>query len=286
MPPSPNKHTRFLSIGSVILLLIGIGLLLAVVNGQKIADWWKLHGYQPPATVARLADQDTMKPYTRHLFYLNKPQLPATVASFRQHCPENKDTIVLGCYHPDQNGIYIYNVQDPALAGIQQVTAAHEVLHAVYARLSNKQRTALDSELQAFYKHGLTNPRVLAEVKLYQQTEPTAVMDEMSCTFGTELPNLPPALEAYYKQYFTNRAAIVAYEQRYEGEFTSRQNTITTDDQQLSTLKSQITAAEDSLNAQLSRINDDRTLLDGVLAKGETSSYNLLVPGFNQEIQQ
>jgi len=212
MPPSPNKSSRLASY-LVLLGLIAI-LVLVGINRLAIQDWFKLRGYQPPAAVAQLASQDTMNNYTRHLFYLNKPQLLGTVSSFRQSCPENKDTIVLGCYHSDQNGIYIYAVADPTLAGIQQVTAAHEVLHAVYARLSSHDRAQLDSQLEAFYKDGLTDSRVLAEVKLYQQTEPHDVMDEMSCTFGTELASLPAPLEAYYHQYFTNRSAIVAYEQQ------------------------------------------------------------------------
>jgi hypothetical protein len=298
MPLSPSKITLDLpdieqpkiSLFGVgwflaLLLLLVAGIVLAALNQQQLEDWWRLRGYQPPAEVVQLADQDTMNAYTRHLFYLNEPQLPSTVASFRQHCPENKDTIVLGCYHPGQNGIFIYKVQDPALGGIQQVTAAHEVLHAVYARLSNGDRTKLDAELENFYQHGLSDPRVLAEVKLYQQTEPTDVMDEMSCTFGTEVAKLPPLLEAYYSHYFTKRAAIVAYEQRYEGAFTSRQNVINADDQQLSAVKQQITAQQAALSYQLTQINADRSHIEGLLSAGQTSAYNAAVPGYNNEIR-
>jgi len=285
MPPSPNKPSHTLSFSKLILLLLVAALVVVGIEWQPIQDWFKLRGYRPPAAVAQLAAQDTMNSYTRHLFYLNKPQLPSTVASFRQACPENKDTIVLGCYHPDQDGIYIYAVSDPSLAGVQQVTAAHEVLHAVYARLSSKDRQMLDIELNDFYKHGLTNQRVLDEVKLYQQTEPTAVLDEMSCTFGTELPSLPPALEAYYKRYFTNRQTIVAYEQQYEAAFSSRQATIRADDQQLGGLKQRIGSQESSLQTQLNQINSDKARLDSLLASGQNATYNAGVAGYNAEIR-
>lgn len=283
MPPSRNKPRRYQP-ELLVLVVVLAALALVALNRQAIQDWWKLRGYQPPSAIVKLADQDTMNSYTRHLFYLNKPQLPTTVASFRQDCPENKDTIVLGCYHLGQNGIFIYNVQDPKLAGIQQVTAAHEVLHAVYARLSSQERTQLDSELESFYKHGLTDPVVIAEVKLYQQTEPTDVMDEMSCTFGTEVANLPAALTAYYDRFFTNRAAIVAYEQQYEGAFISRQSTIANDDQQLAAMKQQINAQQTVLSSQLTQINSDRTNLNSLLSSGQAAAYNTAVPGFNNEI--
>src|SRR5581483_1928996 len=224
MLPSPSKPSHTL-IRKLLLVVLLAALVAVGINHQSVEDWFKLRGYQAPAAVAHLADQDTMNAYTRHLFYLNKPQLLGSVSSFRQYCPENKDTIVLGCYHPGQNGIYIYNVSDPSLAGVQQVTAAHEVLHAVYARLSAYDRATLDKSLKDFYHNGLTDQRVLDEVKLYQQTEPNDVMDEMSCTFGTELPSLPADLEAYYKRFFANRQAIVAFEQQYESAFTSRQAT-------------------------------------------------------------
>ena len=304
MPPSPNKtvlpapaalepdplepdsrRPRRLQVFVLLVLLAAVaGLGLVALNRQSLEDWWKLRGYQPPSAVSRLAEQDTMNAYTRHLFYLNKPQLLGTVAGFRAHCPENKDTIVLGCYHPGQNGIFIYNVQDPALAGIQQVTAAHEVLHAVYARLSSQDRATLDSQLEDFYHHGLTDQRVIAEVKLYQQTEPNDVLDEMSCTFGTELAKLPAPLEAYYQRFFTNRAAIIGYEQQYEGEFTSRQNAIKSDDQQLAAMKQQIDAQQAALSYQFTQITSDRSRLNSLLASGQTAAYNAGVPGFNNEI--
>lgn len=267
----------------MLLLVWAVGVVLAA-NGQRISDWWRLRGYTPPSAVVRLADQDTMNAYTRHLFYLNRPRLLDTVSGFRQYCPENKDTIVLGCYHPDQQGIFIYNVQDSALAGIQQVTAAHEVLHAVYARLSDHDRQNLNELLQNYYQHGLRDPRVQAEVKIYQRTEPTDVMDEMSCTFGTEIANLPEPLEAYYKRFFAKRAAIVAFEQQYEREFTSRQAAIDNDDRQLSTVKQQIDSREAALAAQLNSINAGRANLNSLLAAGQTGAYNAAVPGYNAQV--
>jgi hypothetical protein len=271
----------------VSLTILALALLLIVViviDRQPIQDWIRLRGYRAPSSIAQLAAQDTMTAYTRHLFYLNKPQLLSTVTAFRQDCPENENTIVLGCYHSDQNGIYIYNVADPTLAGVTQVTAAHEVLHAVYARLSNSARNQLNSELERFYKNDLKDPRVLAEVKLYQQTEPGSVMDEMSCTFGTEVANLPSALNDYYKKYFSNRLAVVVYEQQYQNAFTTRENTITADDQQLSTMKAQIDQQNMTLNGELANLNEQQSQMDALKASGQLDTYNADVPGYNAAV--
>lgn len=264
-----------------VLLVWAVIIVAVAANAQAIYDWWRLRGYTPPASVAQLADQDTMNGYTQHLFYLNRPRLLSDVGSFRKYCPENQDTIVLGCYHPGQNGIFIYDVQDPKLAGVQQVTAAHEVLHSVYARLSASDRRSLDSQLEDFYRHGLKDPRVIAEVKLYQKTEPNDVMDEMSCTFGTELAKLPPDLEAYYKRYFDDRAKIVAYEQQYESEFTRRQILIKQYDSQLTAMKASIDAAESDLNGKQAQLDSEEARLNRERSS-DVAAYNAGVPAYNR----
>lgn len=290
-PTNKNPYTNRRERGSG-LAWLAVFLSLAVLMGaflagrQDIYDWIKLRGYTPPSAIVKLADQDTMNDYTRHLFYLNRPQLLSTVSSFRHYCPENKETIVLGCYHPDQDGIFLYDVQDPKLAGVQQVTAAHEVLHAVYARLSDADRQKLDKQLNDFYEHGLTDPRVKEEVRIYKQTEPNDVMDEMSCTFGTEVAELPPGLEAYYKRYFTNRSEIVAYEQKYEGEFTKRQTLIKQYDVQLESLRNQIDADKADLDGKLADINAEQARLDAYKSSGDTSAYNAGVPEYNRLVAE
>lgn len=268
---------------AVLLATVGV---VGVVWWQRVPlhDWWRLRGYTPSAAVAQLATDDTMLPYTRHLFYLNQPQLPTTVTAFRKSCPENQDTIVLGCYHPDQNGIYIYDVQDQSLAGIQQVTAAHEVLHSVYARLSSKDRQQLNAELQSYYQNGLTDETVKAEVAIYQKTEPTSVYDEMSCTFGTEIAQLPAALEAYYARFFSDRQKIVGYEQQYQAKFSALQQQISDYDTHLSDLKSQIDGQEADLKTQSSQIDSRKSQLQQLLNSGQVSAYNSAVASYNAQV--
>lgn len=274
-----------IKIGRVICMAALVAILaFGWMNANAISDWLKLRGYTPPAEIASLAADDTMTGYTKHLFYVDRPQLIASVNDFRQKCPDSPSTIVLGCYHPGLNGIFIYNVASPQLAGVTQVTAAHEVLHAVYERLSSSERNQLNSELESYYKNSLSDSRVLAEVKIYQQTEPNDVYDEMSCTFGTEIASLPAALDNYYKKYFSNRLKVVAYETKYESAFTSRQAELSADDIKLSSLKSQIDNEQSDLQVQLSQINTDKARLDSEKAAGDYSSYNSGVAAYNSEI--
>src|SRR5690242_18939791 len=93
---------------------LGLAIVLApfVVWWQwhAIYDWYRLRNYSPPAAVISLASQDTMTSYGKHLFYINQPQIIQSVSGFSQSCSENEQTIVLGCYHPGEAGIFIYDV--------------------------------------------------------------------------------------------------------------------------------------------------------------------------------
>src|SRR5436190_8606187 len=138
------QNKRGIFWGFIFPLGIAALVLLAFLNYQKLYDWSRLRSYQPPPTVATLAVQDTMTEEAKHLFYVNHPELVGDVGTFRQNCTVAEQTIVLGCYQSGETGIYVYDVKDPRLSGVEQVTAAHEMLHGAYERLSAKEKVQVD----------------------------------------------------------------------------------------------------------------------------------------------
>jgi hypothetical protein len=252
-------------------------------KAQALVDWWALRNYTPPVAIASLASQDSMTDYSRHVFYVNHPDLTATVTRFRQECPDSEQTIVLGCYHSNQDGIDIYNVKDPRLEGIQQVTAAHEMLHAAYDRLSSKDRNQVNKMLQDFYGSGRLDQRVLDTIDSYRRLEPNDVVNEMHSIFGTEVANLPAPLENYYKQYFFDRSKLTNYAKGYEDEFTNRINQVNVFDTKLNTLKQQIESEEADLTRRKAKIDADRQNLESLRSSGKFDQYNASVPNYNAE---
>lgn len=278
-----TRHSR--GFVSIFVALVVVAVVFA--QRQAIYDWYQLRNYQAPANVAALADATTMTAKSRHSFYVNHPQVQDKTA-FNSNCPDNggEQTIVLGCYLPPQRGIYVYGVDDPQLKGVQEVTAAHEMLHSAYDRLSAKDRANVDSLLQNYYEHDLHDERLLATMESYKKTEPNDLTNEMHSIFGTEVANLPPALETYYKQYFTDRKAVVRFAEQYQQAFTSRQAQITGYDQQLQVLKKQIDENQAALSSQSKALDSLRDSLNGLLANGDTASYNAQVSGFNAQINR
>lgn len=273
-----------------LLKLLGISLLAAAIisggifalgGGKTIYDWWRLHDYTPPADIAQLASDTTMTPYAKRMFYLNHPSLEKSDA-FNQHCPSGGEkTIVLGCYHSNQAGIFLFQVNDPELHGVEQVTAAHETLHAIYDRLGNSEKGYVDGLLEHYYATGLHDPTIKAEIAAYKVSEPNDVVNEMHSVFGTEVADLPGPLEQYYKKYFTDRQKIAEYAASYRSAFTKRESQIRQYDAQLQNMKTTITNDESTLRGELNEIHIKQTALDAERSSGDNAAYNSGVSDYN-----
>lgn len=272
--------------GIMLSVLLFGALLLGITHVRAIEDWVKLRNYSPPLAISTLATEDSMSNLGRHIFYVNHPVAQGNATAFRKACAIAEQTIVLGCYHSDQNGIQIFDVKDVRLKGVEEVTAAHEMLHAAYDRLSSKQRHSLDAMLQDFYKNGLTDQRVKDTIALYTKTEPNDVVNEMHSVFGTEIANLPTPLESYYSKYFVKRSAVIAFANNYEGEFTSRTAQITADDAQLTAMKTQIQADEASLGAQVASLQTDRSSVENSNSESAINQYNARINAYNGGVRK
>lgn len=268
-----------------VLLLVGVGL--GFIFRQQLLDQIKLYHYSAPASIVDLATQDGLRPSARRVFYINHPDLQ-NKKTFTVACPNGggEKTIILGCYHGNQNGIYLLQVTDSRLDGVTQVTAAHEMLHAEYDRLSAQDRRSVDAQLLDYYNHGLQDQRLKDTIANYRKSEPNDVVNEMHSIFGTEVASLPPALETYYQKYFTDRSKVTGYAAQYQSEFSSRQETIKQDDAQLVSLKQRIDTTEAGLSGQQSQISSRQQQLVATRRSGDTAGYNAGVPGYNNQIDR
>jgi galactokinase len=254
---------------------------LAWVKHEAVYDWWRLRGYEPSAAVAQLAQDTTMNDTTRRLFYVYHPDLQDKT-KFNQHCSGSEKTIVLGCYIHRQ-GIYLYDVTDDRLKGIEQVTAAHETLHAAYDRLNHKDREWVNAQTGAVYAK-ITDKRLRDTIEAYRSRDPSVVPNELHSILGTEVANLPPDLENYYKRYFADRAAVVRFSQQYEQEFTTRQEKVAAADANLQRLKAQIAALDKTLEAQVKDVNAEYDRMQQLRRSNQIEAYNARVSGYNQMV--
>lgn len=267
--------------GVLCSLLLIAAPIVAFTQRQAISDWYVLRDYTAPSAIAQLADATTMTDQGRRLFYVNKPSLEGR-ETFSGRCHQGEESIVLGCFIED-DGIYLYNVQDPRLKGVLEVTAAHEMLHAAYSRLGEDERIHIDNLLKDVYRT-VTNERIKATVARYEANDASVVPNELHSILGTELTDLSPELETYYRQYFSNRTTIVKLSEQYEQEFATRQAQVTEYDNRMEALKNTISQSNSSLAAQHSELTSQRDTLNGLVSSGDIETYNSMVGDFNRKV--
>ncbi len=266
---------------------LGKAIVAAVVIGgvrysQELEDWGKLIGYQPPTEIARLATVTTMTDTARQLFYLNQPTIETQKSSLNL-CKGSEQTIVLGCYVPTE-GIFLQSVIDPRLQGVMEVTAAHEMLHAAYQRLSVTEKTDLNQHLRTALGQ-IQNPRILKLVKTYEDRNPKSVNSELHSIFGTEVRDLDSVLEAHYRKYFTDRSAIVTLSERYEGVFTTLQAKAKLLSQELVRRKSVRTQLVARVKQEANSIESTRSNLKTAIVSNPHRDYSFQVAAFNSQVR-
>jgi uncharacterized protein YukE len=263
--------------------LLSVGVFL-ITHPYAIPDWIRLYHYQPPATIAQIAQADAMTDMSKHLFYINRPQL-LDKAAFQKSCPQfDEQTIVIGCYQSNERGISVLAVSDQRLQGVEEVTAAHEMLHAAYERLSPDKRKQVDGWLQSYRDNGLKDQRIIDTLENYKKSEPGQQSNEMHSIFGTELTGLPADLEKYYAGYFTDRSRVVAAANRYQQAFTSRQTQIKQYDQQLDEMSTTIKQQTEQLDGQGAAIERERQRLEQLRNSNDVAAYNRGVEPFNRQV--
>ncbi len=247
----------------------------------NIYDQWRLHNYVAPAKVVTLANETSVNETGRRLFYVNHPSLD-TKEAFRGHCTSGEQTIVLGCFVP-YNGIYLQEIADPRLAGVMQVTAAHEMLHAGYQRLSTADKKKVDGLLKAQFA-ATQNQRIKDTIEDYKKAG-ADINNELHSILGTEVRTLSPELETYYKRYFTDRSKVVTYSEQYEAAFTSRKALVADYDKRLEAIKTQVDTKNSQLVASQAQLDNMQQELNRLSAAKKYDEYNAAVPVFNNLVR-
>ena len=244
------------SVASAVLAVLFIALAgLLWFNRQTVIDHLSVWQYQPGQEVVDIAARAGMNGNGTFLFYTGHPSIE-DATNFNQKCSRKEaSSAVLGCYN-GQN-IFIYNVKDPRLDGIREVTAAHEMLHAVYARLDDAERRRVNILLEAEYDKLKDRPEFAERMAFYERTEPGERDNELHSIIATEVGSISTELEDYYKGYFSNRSQVVALHEKYAAVFSDLQKRSEVLSARLSQLAGTIDAESNRYNADVSKLKQD-----------------------------
>lgn len=266
------------AIGATIAVVLGV-LAIAIVtvitlNPQRVADQIAVWNFEPSAEIVAYADSTAMTDEARFLFYAGRPVVAAD-EEFDAACTIEEVGIgVLGCYLPGPNTIYLYDVTDDRLAGIEEVTAAHEMLHAVWDRMPDEERASLEVLLEAEAEAVADDPAFAERFEFYARTEPGERSNELHSIVGTEFAVVGEELEKHYARYFTDRAQVVALHEQSNAVFVEQQAEIESLVARLDGLRASIEADYASYNSSFDVLTGDIAVFNDRAESGFYSSQS------------
>jgi hypothetical protein len=259
--------------GRIVALVLNLALITLAIwvyfNRLTILDEIELLNYHPTADIQALADKTTMTTLSKRYFYASRPTIDNR-QTFNTNCHNTDEkTIILGCY--SGGSIHVFDVTDSRLPVVREVTAAHEMLHAAYVRLSDQEKNRINNLIEQQLKSMGADEHIQSLINSYNRTEPGELNNEMHSILGTEIRGLSPDLEQYYQRYFTNRTTVVAYAASYQTVFSNLQSQqkLLLDD--LNSLADQINKRTVVLNEAVKQLNDDVAIFNTRASDGTKS---------------
>ncbi len=203
----------------VSFILSGLFIVTAwwvFTNRQHLLDQMTIWSYEPSSSVSTISDRVAFTDKGKFAFYATRPEV-SSQASFNTQCPRQEvGSPILGCY-TGEDRIYIYDITNEELDGMEEVTAAHEMLHAVWVRTSEGDKKSLEKQLREAYS-SIDDAELKERMDYYERTEPGEFINELHSILGTEITELSNELDAYYAQYF-DRDKVLALHQQYDSHY-------------------------------------------------------------------
>lgn len=255
-----RHSSRGIIFGSALSISFLALATLITFNNQYLLDQWNVWQYQPSGEIQKISQRSGLS--DRGEFYLYASHAAVnTAAEFNANCARlETNNAVLGCY--SNRNIYIYDINNQELDGIEEVTAAHEMLHAVWDRMSDGDKSKMGDMLEAEYKK-IATPELETRMAYYSRNESGERQNEIHSIIGTEVSSIDSALEKYYSKYFEDRQKTVALHTKYEQVFAqlsneseSLYNQLTASGKEIEDLSFEYNLAVTELSADIQAFND------------------------------
>jgi hypothetical protein len=264
----PSLKRTLIGGGISIILLAVAGFIL--LNQQYVKDQVSVWAYKPTTAVQSIEGRIDFTSKGQFYFYATQPAVDGS-DKFNADCPRQEvGNPILGCYTGGR--IYVYDVTNTQLDGIEEVTAAHEMLHAVWERTSPDDQARIGKLLQDEYAKLGSNTDLTERMSYYQRTEPGQFVNELHSILGTEIGSLSPELETYYKQFFNDRQKVVDLHGKYDAVFKDLRSRSDSLYSELTTLGASIESRSTQYDADSKQLSTDIEAFNTRANNGDFSS--------------
>lgn len=249
-----NKAKKLRWLPLITFVFVGIFLIWQSNNPHYIEDFIRSRKFEPSTDIININKNLDLTNAGKMIFYASYPQVNSAT-DFNKNCtrPE-QNTSILGCYY--MKNIYLFNITHADLKYAKDVTAAHELLHAIYERLSVTDKQMVNNLLQEELKK-LDNAEYKWRIDYYNRTEPGELNNELHSIIGTEIKEINPELEKYYAKYFNNRKKIVDLYNSYNQQFKDLRAEAEKLDKEIKNLEKELNSSKSQYDAQINKLNSD-----------------------------
>ncbi len=216
--------------------------VLVMINYNAVHDFLSSIFYSPSSEKVAELEENLDLTYGGQLVFRASRPVVDDSQKFNSSCgTTDLSAPVLGCY--ENSTIHVYNIEEPALTGIMESTAAHELAHAIWARMSDGEKKDLGPILEEIYNKNSDKLSVLNEYAAEVRA------DELFARAATEIRNVPSELEKIYADYYEDRGKIVSYFENYYSVFKDLNNKLKSILSEIESLQETIeTESEDYTN--------------------------------------
>ena len=275
--PITKESQRRRYIGIIVVLIAGF-MLYKPVSDRVILQ---IDSSSASAPIKDIADNSGFNTTGKLTFYKSHPEL-VDADTINEKCPNNDQTTVeYGCYLPSENKIYILEVTDFTYKDVEYTTAAHETLHAAYAKLDGLERGRVINLIKQFYGDTTNTDAVLLHeiVKPYGGDE-SVVDNELHSFIGSETPetSLSQPLSDYYKKYFSNRSESVNANVLFNNKIQDKITALNTEYNRLGSM------AVDMSTYKIQHLDNIQAAMNRANYYGDAYSYNKNVDAYNSNL--
>lgn len=209
---APGLGRRVGVVVASIAIVAQVGVIAAgawaLANRAAIRDWIVVGKVVPTDTLEYYVSAAGLSSAGRFYLYAARPELHSS-GTFAKSCTAKESGIaVLGCYVLATDRIHLLDITDPAFDAMEPVVAAHEMLHAVWARFDNDERARVGTAVQETYA-AINDPDLEKRLAVYKDSSGEIDVAELFAVLGTEVALVNSELDEVYSRYFDRRGAVV-----------------------------------------------------------------------------
>lgn len=197
-------------------------------------------------------------------------------------CENNADIVLsLGCniQTDDKFKIYISQVNEPSLKGIEVYSLAHEMLHTVYAKLEPKEKAEIERALLELYPKIMASNDVITinAIKPYLSENQDILVNELHSIVPIYSGDIGSVLDHHYSKYFKKRTQLA-------GAYKNAEQVLLDAEKKVSDFEASIDSFEAYLNNVAEVIARQEADLNYYARSGNVYSYNNTLGPYNYNI--